>query len=47
VLGDTLDFGLGHKGTADDLLCARQALLAKDNPLGLVYTLYGSLDLKV
>jgi hypothetical protein len=38
---------LSTRKPAQALLVARRALLDKDNPLGLVYTLYGSLDLKV
>lgn len=38
---------LSTRKPAQALLMARRALLDKDNPLGLVYTLYGSLDLKV
>ena len=36
---------LDHKSAGEALLLARRALLAKSNPLGLVYTLYGSADL--
>ncbi|HSW26718.1 MAG TPA: hypothetical protein VLJ62_28445 [Burkholderiaceae bacterium] len=37
---------LATRQPGESLLIARRALMAKDNPLGLVYTLYGSLDLK-
>jgi hypothetical protein len=38
---------LDHKTAGEALLHARRALLAKHNPLGLAYTLYGSADLKL
>jgi hypothetical protein len=38
---------LSQRKPAQALLVARRALLDKNNPLGLVYTLFGSLDLKV
>lgn len=33
--------------SAGESLTARRALLARNNPLGLVYSLYGSADLKL
>lgn len=38
---------LATRQPGQSLLIARRALMAKDNPLGLVYTLYGSIDLTV
>jgi hypothetical protein len=38
---------LGDKRAGEALLRARRALLSKDNPLGLVYTLYGSARLRI
>jgi hypothetical protein len=38
---------LGNQSAGAALLQARRELLAKNNPLGLVYTLYGSADLKL
>jgi hypothetical protein len=38
---------LATRQPGQSLLIARRALMAKDNPLGLVYTLYGSIDLRV
>jgi hypothetical protein len=42
-----LDAFLARKNAGEALLLARRALLAQENPLGLVYTLYGSSDLKI
>src|SRR5262249_49160236 len=42
-----LEAFLDHKPAGEALLLARRALLAKENPLGLVYTLYGSSELKI
>jgi hypothetical protein len=38
---------LGQKRAGEALLKARGKLLAKSNPLGLIYTLYGSAELKI
>ena len=38
---------LATRQPSQALLLARRALMAKNNPLGLVYTLYGSIDLVV
>ena len=42
-----LEAFLDRKPAGEALLLARRALLAKENPLGLVYTLYGSSELKI
>jgi hypothetical protein len=41
------EFVVNGKAAGDALLYARRALLAKENPLGLIYTLYGSAQLKI
>lgn len=37
----------GRSSAGEALLAARRSLLARHNPLGLSYTLYGSSDLRV